>query len=131
MVFSISPQQQSVFEVIRDNITESGSAPSYDVIKDVLGIGSKSSIHNAVVALEEAGYLRRLPGKKKSYEILYYGEEKQDTLSKILDALLDLDEELVERSLDISHNRRSRRAINKMTNDHAWNFISKVREFTR
>jgi len=39
-------------------------------MKDALGLASKSGIHRLISALEERGFIRRLPNKARAIEVL-------------------------------------------------------------
>ncbi len=47
-----------------------GVPPSFDEMKDHLGLRSKSGIHRLITSMEERGYLRRLPHKARAIEIV-------------------------------------------------------------
>jgi len=51
-------------------MAESGVCPSYDEMKDALKLRSKSGIHRLITALEERGFIRRLPKKARALEII-------------------------------------------------------------
>ncbi len=54
-----------------DEILESrGIAPSFEEMKKAINLKSKSGIHRLIIALEERGYLRRLPNRARALEIL-------------------------------------------------------------
>lgn len=50
--------------------------PSFDEMKDALGLQSKSGIHRLITALEERGYIRRLPNRARALEVLRSASEK-------------------------------------------------------
>ena len=52
-----------------------GVPPSYDEMKDALGLASKSGIHRLITALEERGFIRRLPNKARALEVLKLPED--------------------------------------------------------
>ncbi|MEX1148156.1 MAG: transcriptional repressor LexA, partial [Sphingomonadales bacterium] len=66
-------------------------APSYDEMKDALGLKSKSGIHRLIKALEERGFIRRLPHRARALEILRIPEDpgrgQQATETPATDAL--------------------------------------------
>lgn len=47
-----------------------GVCPSFEEMKQALGLHSKSGVHRIVLALEERGRLRRLPNRNRSLEIV-------------------------------------------------------------
>ena len=44
--------------------------PSFDEMKDALDLRSKSGIHRLILALEERGFIRRLPNRARALEVL-------------------------------------------------------------
>ncbi|RUW83034.1 transcriptional repressor LexA, partial [Mesorhizobium sp. M8A.F.Ca.ET.059.01.1.1] len=49
---------------------ESGIPPSFDEMKEALDLASKSGIHRLITALEERGFIRRLPNRARALEVL-------------------------------------------------------------
>ena len=61
-----------------DEILESrGIAPSFEEMKKAINLKSKSGIHRLIIALEERGYLRRLPNRARALEILKLPNNKE------------------------------------------------------
>ncbi len=55
---------------IHERMKESGIPPSFDEMKDALDLKSKSGIHRLITALEERGFIRRLPNRARALEII-------------------------------------------------------------
>jgi len=55
---------------IHERVKESGVPPSFDEMKEALDLKSKSGIHRLITALEERGFIRRLPHRARALEIL-------------------------------------------------------------
>lgn len=55
---------------IEEHCCDRGIAPSHDELKEILGLKSKSGVNRLVAALEERGYLRRLPHRARALEII-------------------------------------------------------------
>jgi repressor LexA len=51
-------------------LKESGVPPSFDEMKDALDLRSKSGIHRLITALEERGFIRRLPNRARALEVI-------------------------------------------------------------
>lgn len=68
--FGLTPQMMICLNVINDLMTATGVPPSYDDIAEELDISSRSQIHRLICALEERGWISRLPGRKRSITIL-------------------------------------------------------------
>ena len=55
---------------IHERLKESGIPPSFDEMKDALDLRSKSGIHRLITALEERGFIRRLPNRARAIEVI-------------------------------------------------------------
>ena len=69
---------------IQQCIMERGYAPSYEEMKNALGLKSKSGVHRLVFSLEERGYVNRLPNKARAVEVLRAPDEKLGVKAKDL-----------------------------------------------
>ena len=65
----LTTQQQQLLEFLSKRIGEDGVCPSFDEMKAALQLKSKSGIHRLVAALEERGFIRRLPNRARALEI--------------------------------------------------------------
>ena len=59
---------------------ECGVPPSFDEMKDALDLKSKSGIHRLITALEERGFLRRLPNRARAIEVIRIPESLSQTV---------------------------------------------------
>ena len=66
----LTQKQKDLLLLIDKKIKATGVPPSYDEMKDALGLASKSGIHRLITALEERGFIRRLPNKARALEVL-------------------------------------------------------------
>ncbi len=66
----LTQKQKDLLLLIDGKIKATGVPPSYDEMKDALGLASKSGIHRLITALEERGFIRRLPNKARALEVL-------------------------------------------------------------
>jgi len=66
----LTQKQKDLLILIDTRIKAVGVPPSYDEMKDALGLASKSGIHRLITALEERGFIRRLPNKARALEVL-------------------------------------------------------------
>jgi repressor LexA len=55
---------------INERLKEAGIPPSFDEMKDALDLRSKSGIHRLIKALEERGFIRRLPNRARAIEVV-------------------------------------------------------------
>ena len=74
----LTRKQHELLMFIHERIRESGVSPSFDEMKDALGLKSKSGIHRLITALEERGFIKRLAHRARALEILRLPD---DTLS--------------------------------------------------
>ncbi len=66
----LTQKQYELLMLIDKRIREAGVPPSFDEMKDALGLKSKSGIHRLISGLEERGFIRRLPHRARALEIL-------------------------------------------------------------
>ena len=66
----LTPKQKELLMFIHERVKETGVPPSFDEMKDALDLKSKSGIHRLITALEERGFIRRLPHRARALEIL-------------------------------------------------------------
>lgn len=66
----LTAQQHKLLEFIDARVKERGVSPSFDEMKDALGLKSKSGIHRLINALEERGFIRRLANKARAIEVV-------------------------------------------------------------
>lgn len=66
----LTKKQKDLLVLIDTRIKAVGVPPSYDEMKDALGLASKSGIHRLITALEERGFVRRLPNKARALEVI-------------------------------------------------------------
>ena len=73
----LTRKQHELLTFIHERMRESGVPPSFDEMKDALDLKSKSGIHRLITALEERGFIRRLPYRARALEILRMPESLQ------------------------------------------------------
>ena len=66
----LTKKQIELLEFIQKRMARDGVPPSFDEMKVALDLRSKSGIHRLVTALEERGFIRRLPHRARALEIL-------------------------------------------------------------
>ena len=66
----LTTKQRDLLMLIHTRLAETGVAPSFDEMKDEVGLKSKSGIHRLITALEERGFLRRLPQRARALEVV-------------------------------------------------------------
>jgi len=66
----LTSKQKELLLFIHERIKANGVSPSFDEMKEALNLASKSGIHRLIVALEERGFIRRLPNRARALEVL-------------------------------------------------------------
>ena len=66
----LTRKQYELLIFIDKCLKKSGVSPSFDEMKDALGLRSKSGIHRLILGLEERGFIRRLPHRARALEVL-------------------------------------------------------------
>jgi repressor LexA len=66
----LTKKQSELLRFINERLKETGIPPSFDEMKEALDLRSKSGIHRLVMALEERGFIRRLPNRARALEVL-------------------------------------------------------------
>lgn len=66
----LTSKQRELLLFIHQRIKEGGVSPSFDEMKEALDLASKSGIHRLITALEERGFIRRLPHRARALEVL-------------------------------------------------------------
>lgn len=79
----LTQKQKDLLLLIDKKIKTEGVPPSYDEMKDALGLASKSGIHRLITALEERGFIRRLPNKARALEVLQLPQDSKAKVTKL------------------------------------------------
>ncbi|MEO0498071.1 MAG: LexA family transcriptional regulator, partial [Pseudomonadota bacterium] len=66
----LTRKQHELLMFIHERLKEAGVPPSFDEMKDALDLKSKSGIHRLITALEERGFIRRMPNRARALEII-------------------------------------------------------------
>ena len=66
----LTKKQSELLRFINERLQEAGVPPSFDEMKEALGLRSKSGIHRLIIALEERSFIRRLPNRARALEVL-------------------------------------------------------------
>ncbi len=66
----LTKKQHELICFIADRLNDTGVSPSFEEMKDALDLKSKSGVHRLISALEERGFLRRLPNRARALEVL-------------------------------------------------------------
>lgn len=66
----LTQKQKNLLLLIDRRMKENGVPPSYDEMKDAVGLASKSGIHRLIMSLEERGFIRRIPNRARALEVV-------------------------------------------------------------
>jgi repressor LexA len=78
----LTRKQRELLMFLEERISQSGVTPSFEEMKDKVGLKSKSGIHRLISALEDRGFIKKLPFKARAIEILKLPNIKQRPLDK-------------------------------------------------
>jgi repressor LexA len=70
----LTSKQNELLRFIHERLENNGVSPSFEEMKDALALKSKSGVHRLIGALEERGFIRRLPNRARALEILQLPE---------------------------------------------------------
>lgn len=65
----LTQKQRDLLILIHERLAKGAVAPSFDEMRESLGLKSKSGIHRLISALEERGFLERLPNKARALHV--------------------------------------------------------------
>jgi repressor LexA len=72
----LTAKQRELLLFIDERLKSNGISPSFDEMRDALDLKSKSGVHRLISALEERGFIRRLPNRARALEVLKVPEGK-------------------------------------------------------
>ncbi len=78
----LTRKQKELLLLIRDRLAADGVPPSFDEMKEALGLKSKSGIHRLITGLEERGFIKRLAHRARALEILRLPEGMDNKSAK-------------------------------------------------
>ena len=70
----LTKKQHELLQFISRHLGQHGVSPSFDEMKEALGLRSKSGIHRLITGLEERGFIRRLPHRARALEVIREAE---------------------------------------------------------
>jgi repressor LexA len=72
----LTAKQHELLIFIDGRLNESGISPSFDEMREALDLKSKSGVHRLISALEERGFIRRLPNRARALEVVKLPETR-------------------------------------------------------
>src|SRR5215208_1881232 len=76
----LTAKQRELLLFIHGRLKESGISPSFDEMREALDLKSKSGVHRLISALDERGFIRRLPNRARALEVVKLPETKPATV---------------------------------------------------
>ncbi len=75
----LTAKQHELIRFIQHRLEETGISPSFEEMKEALDLKSKSGVHRLISALEERGFIRRLPNRARALEVIKMPEDATPT----------------------------------------------------
>ena len=72
----LTAKQRELLLFIDQRLGETGISPSFDEMREALDLKSKSGVHRLISALEERGFIRRLPNRARALEVVKLPETR-------------------------------------------------------
>lgn len=72
----LTRKQHELLSFVNERLTSTGISPSFEEMKEALGLRSKSGVHRLITALEERGFIRRLPHRARALEVIRLPEQQ-------------------------------------------------------
>jgi repressor LexA len=66
----LTAKQRELLMMIDGRLKQTGISPSFDEMREALDLKSKSGVHRLISALEERGFIRRLPNRARALEVV-------------------------------------------------------------
>jgi repressor LexA len=79
----LTAKQRELLMFIDGRLKESGISPSFDEMREALDLRSKSGVHRLISALEERGFIRRLPNRARALEVVKLPETRSAKVTPI------------------------------------------------
>src|SRR5947208_14678498 len=72
----LTAKQRELLIFIDRRLKSDGISPSFDEMREALDLKSKSGVHRLISALEERGFIRRLPNRARALEVMKLPEAR-------------------------------------------------------
>lgn len=76
----LTAKQRELLLFIDSRLKQGGISPSFDEMREALDLKSKSGVHRLISALEERGFIRRLPNRARALEVVKLPETQSATI---------------------------------------------------
>jgi repressor LexA len=78
----LTRKQHELLRFIHERLKTTEIPPSFEEMKEALGLRSKSGIHRLITALEERGFIRRLPNRARALEVIRLPDTSSSSLAQ-------------------------------------------------
>jgi repressor LexA len=79
----LTRKQRELLKFIQERLGETGISPSFDEMKEALGLKSKSGVHRLITGLEERGFIRRLPHRARALDVVRLPDDQSAKVQPI------------------------------------------------
>ena len=79
----LTAKQRELLLFIDERLKSSGISPSFDEMREALELKSKSGVHRLISALEERGFIRRLPNRARALEVVKMPEVRESSVTPL------------------------------------------------
>jgi repressor LexA len=86
----LTRKQSELLSYLNEHMQQHEVPPSFDEMRDALGLASKSGVHRLVSGLEERGYIRRLANRARAIEILKPASATGSVVTRSVEAASNL-----------------------------------------
>ena len=83
----LTVKQRELLLFIDDRLKDGGISPSFDEMREALDLKSKSGVHRLISALEERGFIRRLPNRARALEVVKMPEARPASVVQLKPAV--------------------------------------------
>jgi repressor LexA len=80
----LTAKQRELLLFINDRLGETGVSPSFDEMREALALKSKSGVHRLISALEERGFIHRLPNRARALEVVKLPESAAPAAGNVM-----------------------------------------------
>ena len=84
----LTAKQHELLMFIDRRLKDGGISPSFDEMREALDLKSKSGVHRLISALEERGFIRRLPNRARALEVVKVPEMRSASVTPIRPAAM-------------------------------------------
>jgi repressor LexA len=78
----LTRKQLELLLFVNQRLKEEGVPPSFEEMKEALNLQSKSGVHRLIVALEERGFIKRMPNRARALEVIKLPDSHSPALAK-------------------------------------------------